>query len=273
MVKCGKWPVGFCNWSIGCDTDTMQKLKDQLGFEHVHLALGPALQNPQSKYFETVRNMGLTVTSAMVGFEQEDYSTLDTIKKTGGIVPDDCWDKNREHVIAGIELAAEFGTDYLSAHWGFIDSADPQQESKLIARMSLLADAAAKKDVTILMETGQETAEHLVEFITKLDHPAIGVNFDPANMILYGKGNPIEAVQTLAPWIKQVHIKDAVQPQTPGTWGSEVPWSKGDAGGEKFLDTLSQAGFNGPLAIEREAGNQRLEDITETVEILKQYEP
>jgi sugar phosphate isomerase/epimerase len=113
----------------------------------------------------------------------------------------------------------------------------------------------------LLLETGQETAEELREFMEKLNHPAIGVNFDPANMILYDKGNPIDAVRVLAPWIKHIHIKDATRTTQPGTWGAEVPWGDGQVGTEAFLNVLKEIGFEGVLAIEREAGDDRFGDI------------
>ena len=111
------------------------------------------------------------------------------------------------------------------------------------------------------VETGQETAEDLRHFLDVVEHPALGVNFDPANMILYGKGDPIEAVKTLAPWIKHVHIKDATASNAPGEWGEEVPWGDGEVEGGKFIQTLDEIGFSGTLAIEREAGDARAHDI------------
>jgi L-ribulose-5-phosphate 3-epimerase len=87
-------------------------------------------------------------------------------------------------------------------------------------------------------------------------------------MILYDKGSPIEAVQTLAPWIKHIHIKDALRTQTPGTWGLEVPWGTGQVGDTEFLKALKQINYEGALAIEREAGDDRLGDIKIAVEAL-----
>ncbi len=113
----------------------------------------------------------------------------------------------------------------------------------------------------LLLETGQETAEELRSFLKELDHPAVGVNFDPANMILYDKGNPIEAVRVLAPWVKHIHVKDANRTAQPGTWGAEVPWGNGQVQPEKFLNALTEIGFDGALAIEREAGDDRPGDI------------
>jgi len=90
-------------------------------------------------------------------------------------------------------------------------------------------------------------------------------------MILYDKGNPLEAVQTLAPWIKHVHIKDGIRTEVPGTWGQEVPWGDGQVGGDDFLKALRQIGYSGVLAIEREAGENRFEDIKLAAERLSKF--
>ena len=121
------------------------------------------------------------------------------------------------------------------------------------------------------METGQENAETLREFLEELSHSALGVNFDPANMILYGKVDPVLALETLAPWVKHVHIKDAQRSSVPGKWGREVPWVEGDFDNDEFLRTLNRIGYQGALAIEREAGAKRLEAIKKTAELLQQY--
>jgi L-ribulose-5-phosphate 3-epimerase len=80
-------------------------------------------------------------------------------------------------------------------------------------------------------------------------------------MILYDKGNPIEAVKVLAPWVKHIHVKDANRTTKPGTWGTEVPWGNGQVQSEAFLKTLGEIGFEGTLAIEREAGDDRFGDV------------
>jgi L-ribulose-5-phosphate 3-epimerase len=97
--------------------------------------------------------------------------------------------------------------------------------------------------------------------LEKLNNPNVGVNFDPANMLLYDKGNPIEALRTLGPWIRQVHIKDARRTRVPGTWGEEVVAGTGEVDWPAFFATLQLVGFTGDLCIEREAGSQRVADI------------
>jgi sugar phosphate isomerase/epimerase len=88
-------------------------------------------------------------------------------------------------------------------------------------------------------------------------------------MILYDKGEPAEAARTLAPWIRQIHIKDAIRTSQPGTWGAEVLWGEGQVGPEEFLSVLEEIGYEGALAIEREAGDDHFADIKQTAEMLQ----
>jgi L-ribulose-5-phosphate 3-epimerase len=87
------------------------------------------------------------------------------------------------------------------------------------------------------------------------------VNFDPANMLLYGSGDPIEALRLLVPFVKQVHVKDATKSPKPGVWGEEVPVGTGEVNWKAFFKTLREGGFDGDLIIEREAGDNRVGDI------------
>jgi sugar phosphate isomerase/epimerase len=267
MIRCLDWPIGVCSWSLNNDFDKIANLSEQTGLDCVHLAIAPALVPGVDAYLAKVTKNNLTVTATMISFPQEDYSTLESIKATGGIVPDECWQTNRDMTFKAIKLTEELDVRYLSLHFGFIEI----KSKKLLDRAKMLADKAGEHNVILLMETGQESADELRKFLEKLNHPALGVNFDPANMILYGKGNPVEAVSVLGLWIKHVHIKDALRTKTPGTWGSEVVWGTGEVNAEKFLKALKQAGFNGALAVEREMGDNRLGDIKTAVNMLRQF--
>ncbi len=97
--------------------------------------------------------------------------------------------------------------------------------------------------------------------MTRLNRSNAGVNFDPANMILYDKGDPVAALRTLAPWIRQVHLKDATRTRTPGTWGEEVVVGTGEVDWPAFFRALRDIDFRGHLCFEREAGAQRVADI------------
>ncbi len=270
-MKCKDWPIGICSWSLQTDVAGVADAMRKIGIEHVHLGVRTALEDKGYDYLVTVQKQNWTVSCTMIDFPQEDYSTLDSIKVTGGIGPDEYWEQNRELFLGAVEVTVKLGVKYLSLHAGFIDESDPAYIKKFYDRIRLLADAAGQKDIMLLLETGQETAEELKHFMEELNHPAIGVNFDPANMILYDKGNPIEAVQVLAPWIKHIHIKDATRTTQPGTWGAEVPWGEGEVGPEAFLNVLKEIGFEGVLAIEREAGDDRFGDIKLAAERLLEY--
>lgn len=260
-MKCVNWPVGVCSWSLKKNIKGVADAMDRIGTEYVHLAIRSALEPEGNNFLEAVRKQNWTITATMIDFPQEDYSTLESIKVTGGVVPDECWERNRELFLGAVEITAGLGVNYLSMHAGFIDESDKAYAKKLHDRIKKLADVALERDIMLLLETGQETAEELRNFLEELNHTAIGINFDPANMILYDKDNPIEAVLVLAPWIKHVHIKDAIRTKQPGTWGLEVPWGDGEVGAEAFLGALKKIGYNGVLAIERESGDNRLEDI------------
>ena len=271
-MQCKNWPIGVCSWSLKTNITGVAQAMKRIGIEHVHLAVRPAIGKKGEEYLKAVEAQKWTITSTMLDFPQEDYSTLETIRASGGIVPDDCWDRNRKLFLEAAALTAKLGVKYLSMHAGFIDETDAAYARRLHNRIRSLADAASEHGIILLLETGQETAEELRCFLEKLNHPVLAVNFDPANMVLYDKGDPLEAVHVLAPWVRHIHIKDAIRTKTPGAWGTEVPWGRGQVGGEEFLRVLAEIHFDGALAIEREAGDDRFGDIKLAAEKLKSFD-
>ncbi len=240
----------------------------ELGIDHVNLALKPAFLEDGEAYLEAIRQQPWKISATTIGFFQEDYSSLDCIRATGGIVPDEYWDRNREMVLRSLDITVELGVPFLTLHAGFLEDDNPVKARLFRDRLLCLANAAGERGISLLMETGQETAKCLRDMLEELNHPALGINFDPANMILYGKGNPVEAVHLLGRWIRHVHVKDAIATQVPDTWGTEVPWGQGQVGSKSFLDALKAIEYNGVLAIEREAGDDRLGDIRLAAEAL-----
>jgi L-ribulose-5-phosphate 3-epimerase len=268
-MKCMDWPIGVCSWSLQTDVNTVVDAMRKLGIEHVHLAVRPALGEQGKNYLAAVQKQDWTISSTMIDFPQEDYSTLESIRATGGIVPDDRWQQNLKLFVDSAKLTADLGVKYISMHAGFIDESDMTYAQKFHERIKTLADAACDNGIMLLLETGQERADELKAFLEKLNNPAVGVNFDPANMILYGKGDPIKAVRILSPYMKHIHIKDALRTKQPGTWGTEVPWGNGEVKPAEFVMALKEVGFNGVMAIEREAGDDRFGDIKLAVERLQ----
>ena len=268
-MKCGNWPIGVCSWSLQTNIEGVVDAMEKIGTEYVHLGVRSSLESGGNDYLEAVRKQHWNISATMIDFPQEDYSTLESIKVTGGIMPDESWERNRALFLGAAEITAGLGANYMSMHAGFIDERDKAYAEKFHDRIRELADIAFGKDIMLLLETGQETAKELRDFLEELNHPAIGINFDPANMILYDKGNPIEAVLVLAPWIKHVHIKDAIRTKQPGEWGMEVPWGDGEVDEKAFLAALKEVRFDGVLAIERESGDDRFGDIKLAAERLQ----
>ena len=257
--------LAVCSWSLQpvSPQDLAAKLQ-ATGIQRVQLALDPLRENPSVWGDDAVRlrEKGITLVSGMFGCVGEDYSTLETIRLTGGIAPDATWRENWKNIQATVVLAQQLGLKLITFHAGFLphDEKDPNF-ARMLRRLTEVADVFHAAGLMLGLETGQETAPVLVQLLKKLNRPNVGVNFDPANMILYDKGNPIEALRVLGPWIRQVHIKDATRTKVPGLWGAEVPVGTGEVDWPAFFATLEQLRFTGDFVIEREAGSQRVEDI------------
>lgn len=262
--------VGVCSWSFRLPFDAVADEMKKLGLKRIHLAIQPFLEgesrhglaeSPEAldRVRARIASGEWKLSATMIGFPQEDYSTLESIKRTGGVVPDDAWERNKEIVKAAVKFSAELKSPLLTLHAGFLDDTDSAALKKYAERVKFIIDTCGEAGMPVAFETGQETADSLAGFLSSL--PGAGINFDPANMILYGKGDPVAAVKKLAPWIRHVHVKDAIKTAVPGTWGTEVPWGEGEVGQDAFLDALEKGGYKGAFAIEREGGDNRVADI------------
>jgi len=257
--------LAVCSWSLHPDNprDLIERVRGT-GVSRVQIALDPLREQPAvwGAAGELLRTAGLQLVSGMFGTVGEDYSSLESIRRTGGLVPDHTWDENWENAQVNAGIAARLGLDLVTFHAGFLphEESDPEFE-KLQHRVRLVADLFAAKNIGLAFETGQETADTLKAFLEKLGRASVGVNFDPANLLLYDKGDPIDALRTLLPWVRQCHIKDARRTKVPGVWGEEVVAGHGEVDWPGFFGVLREHGFSGWCCIEREAGAQRVPDI------------
>ena len=257
--------LAVCSWSLQptSPADLVTKL-ESTGIRRVQLALDPVRETP-GVWGETAslfHQKGITIVSGMFGCVGEDYSTLETIRMTGGIAPDATWEQNWNNIRATAALAQQLRLKLVTFHAGFLphEETDPNF-AKMLRRLAETADVFQATNIALGLETGQETAPVLVRLLQKLKRPNVGVNFDPANMILYDKGDPIAALRVLGPWIRQVHIKDARRTKVPGTWGEEVAAGTGEVDWRAFFAVLRELKYTGDFVIEREAGSQRVADI------------
>lgn len=302
--------IGVCSWSL---TPALQTQKASelaaacaaCGVQGVQLALDPIREGrlDATEVVSRMRDAGLALLSGMMATRGEDYSTLDSIRRTGGLRPDEHWPANLEAARRNADLAARLGLELVTMHAGFLPEVaspframsgrtdagapgtsaagghrspasiapkgDATERAKLIDRLAQISRIFGSRGVALALETGQETARTLLDVLAAPGLARVGVNFDPGNMILYGMGDPFEALQALAPQVFQLHIKDALPAPRAGEWGAEVPVGRGAVNWPALLGILDEAGLDVDLVIEREAGDDRIGDVRLAVALLE----
>ena len=264
--------VGVCSWSLrpeGPD-DLVAKVLET-GVRAVQLALDPLRQSwGVVETLSALDGAGIEVLSGMMMMEGEDYSTFETIQVTGGVRPQQTWEGNLEAARVNARIAREAGIDLITFHAGFIPhSPDDPERTQMLDRLKALSAEFQQQDCRVALETGQESATTLVTVMKELESHSIGVNFDPANMILYGMGDPIAALELLVPYISQLHIKDASPSAVTGEWGSEEPVGAGAVDWSAFFALIKQQSLDADLVIEREAGDQRVADVVQARQLIE----
>jgi sugar phosphate isomerase/epimerase len=215
-----------------------------------------------------------TLSTVVAAYEGEDYADIPTVKRTVGFIPPATRNAREQRTSAVSDFGARLGVKSIATHIGFVpeDTADPDYAAvrDLVRRV---CDHAAANGQSFALETGQERAEILLHFIQDVDRPNLKINFDPANMILYGTGDPIEALRTLAPKVVSVHCKDGDWPpkDVSGALGTERPLGQGSVGIERFIQTLVDVDYRGQLNIEREGTSHEdwLRDVGEAARLLQ----
>ena len=212
----------------------------------------------------------VTVFAAYTG---EDYADIPTVERTVGFIPPATRDERLARTLALSDFAAALGVKGIACHIGFVP--EDHTDANYVAVREMVrevCDHAAKHGQTFALETGQEPANVLLEFFRDVNRPNLRINFDPANMILYGTGDPIEALGILAAHVETVHAKDGDWPpkNVAGALGAERPLGQGSVGIERFVAKLKEVGHKGTLNIEREVENlnERLRDMKMGVELL-----
>ena len=265
--------IAVCSWSLQPENaDVLAERAHATGVTGVQLALDP-IRLGTMELAETrnrLREAGLAIVSGMMGMEGEDYSTLETIRRTGGLVPNGTWAANRRAAAELARIAAELKLTLVTFHAGFIPPAATNPgRAVLLERLGAVAEIYAERGVQIALETGQESPQALGEVLGALERQQVRVNFDPANLILYGMGDPVAALGALASQVAQVHIKDALPAVHEGEWGVEVPVGDGAVDWAALLGALLACREVNTLVIEREAGSDRVGDVTRARQFLE----
>jgi sugar phosphate isomerase/epimerase len=217
---------------------------------------------------------GFDVITVFAVYDGEDYADIPTVQRTVGFIPPATRAAREQRTCQVSDFAKALGVGSIACHIGCVPE-DASDAGYIAVRevVRRVCDHAARNGQTFALETGQERAEVLLAFIRDVDRPNLRINFDPANMILYGSGDPIDALRMLAPYVVSVHAKDGDWPPhgVHGALGKERPLGQGSVGIERLLAALREIGFRGPLNVEREAedSEERLRDMRSGVELLR----
>jgi len=251
-----KWPIGVFA-SIDAGLGVKLEVVRQLGIPTIHLhAPQKASRTPQQaqQFLGQLKEMGVTITAVFGGFEGESYADIPTVARTIGLVPPDTRAARTQEMKEIADFSRLLGVDVVALHVGAVpeDTADPLYAGAVEVTQEI-CDHCLSNGQRLHWETGQEPVEGLLRFMGDVQRDNLFINFDPANVILYGLGEPIEALRKVGKYVRSVHCKDAKWTARPGEeWGAEVPLGEGDVGIENFLRTLKDIGYEGPLTIERE---------------------
>jgi L-ribulose-5-phosphate 3-epimerase len=275
MPNLKKLDVGVMFWATNDPSAAIQEAK-ALGVRSGQLGIPGdlPLQGTAADWKYALDREKFTVTTAFCAFTGESYADIPTVERTVGFIPPATRTEREARTREVSDFAAAVGIGGLGCHVGFVPE-DPGH-SDYIAVCGVvrrLCDYASRHGQTFALETGQEPADQLLKFLKDVDRGNLGINFDPANMILYGTGDPIEALDLLGSHVISVHAKDGAWPpkDSPTALGIEMPLGQGAVGMERFLAKLKHVGFAGTLNVEREIENhtQKLEDMKMGVALLR----
>ncbi len=245
----------------------------ELGVRCCHLWLGKSVlgNGLEQKIADITLRDGYEITTVFCGFDGERYDDIPTVRSTIGLVPEEPRAARVAEMKQVADVAKRLGAPAIALHIGYIPPDRKSDAYKNVVKAAQeVADHVDKIGLKLTLETGQETAAHLKDFIGDVGRSNLGVNFDPANMLLYGNDKPIAALEVLAPYLFNVHAKDGDWPTEQGKLGAERPIGKGQVNFPEFIRKLKKVGYRGPLIIEREiSGDQQLADMRSAITFLK----
>lgn len=269
--------LGVCSWSIGATTESelAHAVHDGIAVSGIQIALDALLDGPWTSdgLIQHLEASSIELLSGMMQPVGEDYTTPQSIRRTGGFAPSETWPENERRASELAPMARDLGLSLVTLHAGAFTRDDGSLDAGVVGRLDRVVEIFSSRGVRVGFETGQEDADANLRLLRELQSPDVGLNFDPANVVLYGNGDPIEALEAVAPRVVQCHIKDAVPPSTPGEWGEEVVVGTGVVDWDAFFRVLDAHDFRVDLVLEREAGDNRVGDLRSGVSVVERCCP
>src|SRR4051812_38381065 len=205
-----KWPIGVFA-SIDAGLGVKLEVARDLGVRTIHLHTPHASsRTPQraAEFNKRLADFGITITCVFAGFEGESYADIPTVKRTVGLMPRETRAARTTELKSIADFARELKVDIVGIHLGYVphDKSDPEYREMLDITRDV-CDHCKGNGQALHLETGQEPVDVLIKFLDDVERDNLFVNFDPANMILYGAGEPILAVEKLGSRVRSVHCK------------------------------------------------------------------
>ena len=258
--------LGLLIVPFGAPEEKFKVLKD-LGLTNCFLSLdgyiGGFTPAVVAQFRELIAKYSITVTTVEVVRPEPLVWNFLKGPSTIGLVPP----KTRPARIDALKQVSDFahqlGITQVQTHCGFIpeDPADPLYPQTVEAIRTVAKHCQANGQY-FLMETGQETPTTMSRMIRDVAMPNLAVGLDTANLILYGKANPVDAIELLGPYVQGIHAKDGLWPTNPRELGQEVPIGKGRVDFPRIIARLKEMYYRGAVTIEREiSGAQQVEDV------------
>jgi len=275
MHHLGELEIGVMFWARDEPAQAIREVKafgvrcGQLGISGDY-----SIGGNTGKWLETLRMERFGLATVVCSYLGEDYTDIPTVLRTVGFVPPVTRAERVARTKYVSDFAAQLSVDSIACHVGFVpeDPKDPAYP-QIVDVVRDVSDHCAENNQTFALETGQEPPAVLLRFLRDVNRKNLKINFDPANLILYGTGDPLEALDVLAKHIVSVHCKDGDWPPVdqPNALGVERPLGQGSVGIPAFIAKLKEIGYRGILSIEREESDpvKRAADIHAAVSLLK----
>lgn len=252
---------------------SFEKVKD-MGLQSCQLVYKPETYTPcDAKIIkEAAEKYGIEISAFFAGF-RDDYTAWDLKYdfRNAGLNSAMFGAQRLKYLLGALPFLRELGVSDMIIHAGFVPN-DPfaPEYAEMVCKVKLLADRAKDYGVNILFETGGESPITLLRLIEEVHTGNLYVNLDTGNLILYGYGNPCEAVMTLGQYVRNVHAKDALPPTDPYKIGEEKALGEGVVDFKRVLTLLKERGYDRFITIEREIqGEEQKRDIERGFHYLK----
>ena len=259
--------IGTCvNFSSPEEIPAKLAVLKENGFDSCQLiSWTPSVWTPENAEFlkKCLKQYGITVSAFWCGWNGPVIWNFYDGQLTLGLVPPEYRQMRIQNLCDGADFAHSLGISDVVTHMGFIpeNPYDPNFHSFCVA-VRTVAQHLKQNGQYLLFETGQETPVTLLRCFETVGMDNLGINLDTANLILYGKANPVDALDVFGTYVRNLHAKDGLYPVNGHDLGQEVPIGEGKVDFIALFEKLHELGYDSYVTIEREIeGDQQLSDI------------